>query len=236
MEILLELRNLGVRYGAVKAVDSLSLKVPRGKIVCLLGANGAGKSSTLRAISGLQSFEGDILFRGISIRGLPAHLLVQKGMVHCPEGRGVLGDLSVGENLDLGAYTRRDAEGVTKDRDHVLKLFPRLAERLNQKAGTLSGGEQQMLALGRSLMARPQLLLLDEPSLGLAPQVAELILETVQQVCADGVSVLLVEQNAAAALDISHHAYVLENGRLALEGTASQVAGDERVRKAYLGA
>ena len=234
-ESILELKGLEVRYGAVLAVAGLFLRVPRGRTVCLLGANGAGKSSTLRAVSGLEPFKGEILFKGASIRGLPAHELVRRGLVHCPEGRGVLPDLSVDENLDLGAYVRRDKAGIAQDRDRVLSLFPRLAERLKQKAGTLSGGEQQMLALGRSLMARPELLLLDEPSLGLAPQVAELILETMAHISAEGVSVLLVEQNAAAALDISQHATVLENGRLALEGPAEQVARDERVRKAYLG-
>jgi branched-chain amino acid transport system ATP-binding protein len=235
MEVMLELDALEVRYGAVRAVQGLTLRVPRRQTICLLGANGAGKSSTLRAVSGLEPFSGSVRFKGESIAGLPAHQLVRRGMVHCPEGRGVLAGLSVGENLDLGAYIRRDRAGIRRDRDYVFSLFPRLAERLKQKAETLSGGEQQMLAMGRALMARPELLLLDEPSLGLAPQVVELILETVQRVCAEGVSVLLVEQNAAAALDISHYAYVLETGRLVLEGPAAQVAMDERVRKAYLG-
>ncbi len=232
---VLELRSLTVRYGQATAVDGLSLSVSRGSIVCLLGANGAGKTSTLRAVSGLQTFEGTALFHGEPIRGLAPHLLVRRGLAHCPEGRGVLAELSVDENLDLGAYTRRDRRAVARDREHVLALFPRLGERLRQKAGTLSGGEQQMLALGRALMARPSLLLLDEPSLGLAPQMVELILETVSGIRSEGISVLLVEQNASAALAISDYAYVLENGRLALEGPAREVSGDPRVRAAYLG-
>ncbi|HTB21992.1 MAG TPA: ABC transporter ATP-binding protein [bacterium] len=235
MENILELKAVEVAYGAIKAVQGLTLCVPRGKIVCLIGANGAGKSSTLRAISGLEPFKGSILFKSAPTAGLPVHHLVRRGLVHCPEGRGVLAGLSVEENLDLGAYTRGDPAGVRSDRDHVFGLFPRLAERVKQKAETLSGGEQQMLALGRALMARPELLLLDEPSLGLAPQVTELILETVSRICSEGVSVLLVEQNAAAALEIGHYAYVLETGRLALEGPAAEVARDERVRMAYLG-
>jgi len=235
MDDLLRLTDVEVSYGAVRAVDRLSLRVPRGRTVCLIGANGAGKSSTLRAVSGLEPFGGDITFKGLPCAGVPVHELVKRGLVHCPEGRGVLAGLSVKENLDLGSYARSDRAGIGRDWDHVLGLFPRLGERLKQKAGTLSGGEQQMLALGRALMARPDLLLLDEPSLGLAPQVAELILETVQRVCAEGVSVLLVEQNANAALGISHYAYVLETGRLVLEGPAESVARDERVRTAYLG-
>jgi branched-chain amino acid transport system ATP-binding protein len=235
MDKILELKSVDVSYGAIRAVEGLSLCVPRGKTVCLIGANGAGKSSTLRAISGLEPYKGSILFKGAPTAGVPVHQLVRRGMVHCPEGRGVLAGLSVGENLDLGAYTRDDSAGIRRDRDHVFDLFPRLAERVKQKAETLSGGEQQMLALGRALMASPDLLLLDEPSLGLAPQVTELILETVQRVCSEGMSVLLVEQNAAAALEISHYAYVLETGRLALEGPSDQVARDERVRLAYLG-
>jgi branched-chain amino acid transport system ATP-binding protein len=234
-EPILAVSNLSVRYGAIQALQSLDLTVPRGTTVCLIGANGAGKTSTLAALSGLVPFEGDVQFQGQSLKGVPTHQLVHRGLVHCPEGRGVLAGLTVAENLDLGAYIRHDKGGIARDWDHVLSLFPRLEERLKQKAGTLSGGEQQMLAIGRALMARPQLLLLDEPSLGLAPQVVELILDTVQKICAEGVSVLLVEQNASAALAISHHAYVLETGRLVLQGPASQVADDERVKKAYLG-
>jgi branched-chain amino acid transport system ATP-binding protein len=235
MEPILRVEGLSVDYGAVRAVDRLSLSVDRGRTVCLIGANGAGKTSTLKAISALLPHGGSVRFQGADLDGVPPHQLVQRGLVHCPEGRGVLAGLTVAENLDLGAYTRRDQGAVAADLDHVLSLFPRLKERLKQKAGTLSGGEQQMLAMGRALMAKPQLLLLDEPSLGLAPQVAELILDTVERICAEGVSVLLVEQNANAALAISHYAYVLETGKLALEGPAAEVAADERVKKAYLG-
>jgi branched-chain amino acid transport system ATP-binding protein len=235
MDPILAVEMLTVDYGAVRAVDGLSLAVPRGRTVCLLGANGAGKTSTLKAISALLPCGGSVRFQGADLAGVPPHQLVRRGLVHCPEGRGVLAGLTVAENLDLGAYTRRDKAAVAADLGHVLSLFPRLKERLKQKAGTLSGGEQQMLAMGRALMAKPQLLLLDEPSLGLAPQVAELILDTVERICAEGVSVLLVEQNANAALAISHYAYVLETGKLALEGPAAEVAADERVQKAYLG-
>ena len=234
-EAILQVRGLSVSHGAIQALRGLDLEVPRGHTVCLIGANGAGKTSTLAALSGLVPHTGQVLFQGQDLRGVPTHQRVQRGLMHCPEGRGVLAGLTVAENLDLGAYTRRDKAAVARDLDHVLGLFPRLGERLKQKAGTLSGGEQQMLAIGRALMARPQLLLLDEPSLGLAPQVVELILDTVQRICAEGVSVLLVEQNASAALGISQHAYVLEGGHLVLEGPAAQVAGDERVKKAYLG-
>jgi branched-chain amino acid transport system ATP-binding protein len=232
---ILQVAQLTLDYGAVRAVDGLSLTVPRGRTVCLIGSNGAGKTSTLKAISALLPYGGTVQFQGTDLAGVPPHQLVQRGLVHCPEGRGVLASLTVAENLDLGAYTRRDHAAVAADLAHVLNLFPRLKERLKQKAGTLSGGEQQMLAMGRALMAKPRLLLLDEPSLGLAPQVAELILDTVERICAEGVSVLLVEQNANAALAISHYAYVLETGKLALEGPAAEVAADDRVKKAYLG-
>ena len=232
---ILSVKSLSVSYGAVKAVQGVSFHVPLGRTVCLVGGNGAGKTSILKALSGLVPCEGELSFKSSNLKAVPPPVRVKQGLVHCPEGRGVFPDLSVHENLSVGAYTRKDPVSVAKDLDYVLGLFPRLAERLKQKAGTLSGGEQQMLAMGRALMAKPDLLLLDEPSLGLAPQVVELILETVQRICSEGVSVLLVEQNASAALDISHYAYVLENGRIALEGAASDVAKDERVRKAYLG-
>jgi branched-chain amino acid transport system ATP-binding protein len=234
-EPLLAINGLTVSYGAVHAVQDVNFKVPLGQTVCLVGANGAGKTSILRAISGLVPSEGRITFKDTDLAKVPVHVRVKQGLVHCPEGRGVFPELTVRENLMLGAYTRRDPGGVAKDMDYVLGLFPRLAERLKQKAGTLSGGEQQMLAMGRALMARPELLMLDEPSLGLAPQVVEMILETVQAICKQGVSVLLVEQNASLALEISHYAYVLETGRVVLEGEAETVAKDERVKKAYLG-
>jgi branched-chain amino acid transport system ATP-binding protein len=234
-QALLTVDNLSVDYGAVHAVQAVSFKVPLGQTVCLIGANGAGKTSILKALSGLIPSQGQMLFKGADLQPVPAHVRVKHGLVHCPEGRGVFPDLTVRENLSLGAYIRKDPAGVEKDLDYVLGLFSRLAERMSQKAGTLSGGEQQMLAIGRALMARPELLMLDEPSLGLAPQVVEMILDTVQAICKQGVSVLLVEQNASLALEISHHAYVLETSRVALEGPAAEVAKDERVRKAYLG-
>ena len=232
---LLTVEKLQVHYGAVHAVQELSFQVPLGQTVCLIGANGAGKTSILRALSGLIPCQGSLVFKGADLQSLPAPVRVKHGLVHCPEGRGVFPDLTVRENLALGAYVRRDPAGVAKDLDYVLGLFSRLAERLGQKAGTLSGGEQQMLAIGRALMARPELLMLDEPSLGLAPQVVEMILDTVQTISRQGVSVLLVEQNASLALEISQQAYVLENGRVALAGEAAVVAKDERVKKAYLG-
>jgi branched-chain amino acid transport system ATP-binding protein len=235
-DAILQVEGLEVSYGAVQAVQDLCFEVPRGTTVCLVGANGAGKSSILRALSGLIPCRGRLNFKGSSLAGVPPHVRVKQGLVHCPEGRGVFPEMSVRENLALGAYTRQDAMSVARDLDYVLGLFPRLAERLLQSAGTLSGGEQQMLAMGRALMAKPELLMLDEPSLGLAPQVVEMLLETVQTVCRQGVSVLLVEQNASLALEISHHAYVLETGQLVLEGTAQAVAKDGRVQKAYLGA
>jgi branched-chain amino acid transport system ATP-binding protein len=233
---LLKVEGLSVSYGAVRAVQGVSFEVAAGRTVCLVGANGAGKSSILRALSGLIPCQGALSFKGSDLAAVPAHVRVKQGLVHCPEGRGVFPEMSVRENLQLGAYSRHDAAGVAKDLDYVLGLFPRLAERLKQSAGTLSGGEQQMLAMGRALMAQPQLLMLDEPSLGLAPQVVEMILETVQAICRQGVSVLLVEQNAALALEISHQAYVLETGQVVLHGPAADVAQDERVQKAYLGA
>ena len=233
--LLLNVEGLSVDYGAVQAVQGVSFNVPLGQTVCLVGANGAGKTSILKALSGLVPCQGALTLKGVALQGVPAHVRVKQGLIHCPEGRGVFPEISVRENLELGAYTRRDPVNVTKDFDYVLGLFPRLAERLKQKAGTLSGGEQQMLAMGRALMARPELLMLDEPSLGLAPQVVEMILETVQAICKQGVSVLLVEQNASLALEISHYAYVLETGKIVLEGSAGSVSKDERVKKAYLG-
>jgi branched-chain amino acid transport system ATP-binding protein len=232
---LLELKGVSVSYGPVRALEGLALRVEEASIVCLIGANGAGKSSTLRAISGLSPCEGSIRFKGEELGPLATHERVRRGLVHCPEGRGVLPDLSVEENLALGACVRTDTKSVRRDLERVLALFPRLKERLRQGSGTLSGGEQQMLAVGRALMSEPRLLMLDEPSLGLAPQVAELILETVETIRAGGVGVLLVEQNASAALEIGQYAYVLENGRLALEGSAAEIADHPAVRTAYLG-
>jgi branched-chain amino acid transport system ATP-binding protein len=233
---LLEIKNLSIFYDAVQALRGISLAVPKGSIVCLIGANGAGKSTVLRAISGLKRpASGEILFHSRSIAAKEPHELVRSGIVQSPEGRGVFPNLSIEENLDLGAYVRNDHAGIKKDIERVYALFPRLRERTKQLAGTLSGGEQQMLAMGRALMARPELLLLDEPSLGLAPQVIELIFETIEKINREGTTILLVEQNAQLALETSRYAYVLETGSVLLEGEASKVLSDPRVKEAYLG-
>ncbi len=235
-ENILEIKNLSVFYDAIQALRGVNLSVPKGTIVCLIGANGAGKSTVLRAISGVKkTSSGDILFNGQSIVASATHEIVKRGIVQCPEGRGIFSNLTVEENLDLGAYVRQDQNLIKKDLEHVYLLFPRLKERRKQSAGTLSGGEQQMLAIGRALMARPQLLLLDEPSLGLAPQVIELIFETIQKINAEGTTILLVEQNAQLALEASRYAYVLETGNILLEGPAEQVLENPKVKEAYLG-
>jgi len=235
-EPLLEIRDLSVFYEAVQALRGVSLKVPQGSVVSLIGANGAGKSTVLRAISGLKKpTQGDILFHGKSIVQKRPEELVKLGIVQSPEGRGVFPNLTIEENLDLGAFVRTDKAQIKKDLEKIDALFPRLAERKSQFAGTLSGGEQQMLAIGRALMARPELLLLDEPSLGLAPQLIELIFETIGQINRAGTTILLVEQNAQLALEASHYAYVLETGSTLLEGEASKVLHDPRVKAAYLG-
>lgn len=223
-------------YDAIQALRGVSLNVPQGSIACLIGANGAGKTTVLRAVSGTkQPAGGEILFKGQVLSGLAPHALVRMGIVQCPEGRGVFPNLTVGENLDLGAYVRHDHAEIRKDLDHVYTLFLRLKERHKQMAGTLSGGEQQMLAIGRALMARPQLLLLDEPSLGLAPQVIELIFETIARINREGTTILLVEQNAQLALETSRYAYVLETGEIILEGEAAEVLENPKVKQAYLG-
>jgi branched-chain amino acid transport system ATP-binding protein len=235
-EPLLEIKDLSVFYDAVQALRGVSLTVPKGSIVCLIGANGAGKSTVLRAISGLKRpASGEISFHSRSITAKEPHELVRSGIVQSPEGRGVFPNLSIEENLDLGAYVRHDHAEIKKDLERVYALFPRLQERTKQLAGTLSGGEQQMLAMGRALMARPELLLLDEPSLGLAPQVIELIFETIEKINREGTTILLVEQNAQLALETSRYAYVLETGSILLEGEASEVLNDPRVKEAYLG-
>jgi branched-chain amino acid transport system ATP-binding protein len=233
---LLELRGLEVAYGGIRAVRGVDMVVAPGEMVALIGANGAGKSSTLRAISGVQRVVADsVRYRGEAIGGLPSHQLVRRGLVMVPEGRGVFPQLSVEENLAMGAYIRADAAAIRADRDRVYGLFPRLAERRAQTGGTLSGGEQQMLAIGRALMARPTLLLLDEPSMGLAPIVVQKIFEIIASVAAEGVTVLLVEQNAHAALTIAQRAYVMESGEIVLSGDTRTLAADPRVRAAYLG-
>jgi branched-chain amino acid transport system ATP-binding protein len=233
---LLEVKGLQVRYGAIQALHDVSLSVERGKIVTLIGCNGAGKSTTLRAVSGmLKPAGGSIAFDGQPIAGVPPHRLLRMGLVHAPEGRGIFANLSVSENLSLGAFARSDHAEIEKDRERALGLFPRLRERIHQNAGTLSGGEQQMLAIARALLSRPRLLLLDEPSLGLAPQIVQVIFRIIREINESGTTILLVEQNAHMALQVSHHAYVLEVGRIALQGPAHDLAKSDAVRKAYLG-
>ncbi len=232
---LLEVKGLEVRYGGIRAVKGIDLAVGEGELVCLIGANGAGKSSTLRAISGMiSSAPGAVRYAGRDLAGQRAHQRARAGLVLVPEGRGVFPQLTVEENLTLGAYARADA-GVGADRERVFGLFPRLRERRAQTGGTLSGGEQQMLAIGRAIMSRPKLLLLDEPSMGLAPIVVQLIFEVIQEINAGGVTCLLVEQNARAALRLAGRAYVMESGTIALAGPAARLAHDPRVIEAYLG-
>jgi branched-chain amino acid transport system ATP-binding protein len=233
---MLQLENVNVFYGAIHALRNVSITVNSGEVVTLIGANGAGKSTTLRAITGLLSPKsGTILFEGEPIAGVPAHKLVARGISMSPEGRGVFANLTVLENLEMGAYLKTDRKQIADDLDRGFTLFPRLKERAKQRAGTLSGGEQQMLAMARALMSRPKLLLLDEPSLGLAPLVCQTIFSTIDEIKAAGTTVLLVEQNANAALKHSDRGYVLETGEVILEGSASDVAANPRVREAYLG-
>jgi branched-chain amino acid transport system ATP-binding protein len=235
-EPLLTVTDLHVAYGVITALTGVSLTVGKGEIVALIGANGAGKTSTLRAVSGmLKPKQGSISLGGVVTTGKPSNELVPLGLAHAPEGRGIFLNLSVDENLTLGAYLRNDADGIEADRQQMFELFPRLLERRHQRSGTLSGGEQQMLAVARALMSRPQLLLLDEPSLGLAPQVIEKIFAILRMVNERGVSILLVEQNAHLALGICHYAYVLETGAVVMEGLGKDLLASEEIRKAYLG-
>lgn len=235
-EPMLKINNIDVYYGAIHALKGISLEVKEGEIVTLIGANGAGKSTTLRTISGLlKPKTGSITFLGQDIAGVRAHEIVKKGISQVPEGRRVFAEMTVMENLDLGAFVRKDKAGIQQDLKHVFELFPRLEERKNQSAGTLSGGEQQMLAMGRALMSRPKLLLLDEPSMGLAPLLIKEIFNIIVDINKSGTTVLLVEQNANMALSIAHRAYVLETGRITLSGSAKELAASEDVRKAYLG-
>ena len=235
-DALLSIRDLVVHYGVIRALSGISLEVPRGRIVALIGANGAGKSTTLRAISGLvRPTSGAVEFQGCSIAGLPSHEIVALGVAQAPEGRGIFLNLTVRENLDLGAYLRRDRAGIDADRERAYALFPILKERSGQVSGTLSGGEQQMLAVARALMSRPTLLLLDEPSLGLAPQFVDRIFQVIQEINEAGVSLLLVEQNANMALQVAHHAYVLETGAIVMQGSGRELLASPEVRKAYLG-
>src|SRR4051812_49275449 len=233
---LLEVKDLDVHYGGIHALKGVSFSVDEGKIVTLIGANGAGKTTTLRAISGLlKPTRGSVVFAGQAITGLPAHAIVGRGLAHVPEGRGIFANLTVGENLQLGAYLRGDAAAVARDRERALELFPRIRERLDQNAGTLSGGEQQMLAIARALLARPRLLLLDEPSLGLAPQIVQRIFQILTTIVAEGTTILLVEQNAHMALAVATTAHVLEVGALVTSGPAAELARDDKIRRAYLG-
>ena len=233
---MLEVKVLEVYYGGIHAVKGISLRVEDGQIVTLIGSNGAGKSTTLHTISGLiKPRSGNILFDGTDITGTPAHKIVASGLVQVPEGRHVFANMSVMENLDMGAYLRKDKDGIEKDKKKVFELFPRLFERKNQLSGTLSGGEQQMLAMGRALMERPRVLLLDEPSMGLAPLLVKEIFSIIKTINEEGTTVLLVEQNANMALSIADYAYVLETGRITLSGPAADLSASEAVRKAYLG-
>ncbi|MFX2482284.1 ABC transporter ATP-binding protein [Serratia marcescens] len=234
-EALLSVKRLKVSYGGIHAVKGIDFTVNAGEQVTLIGANGAGKTSSLRALTGLQPFEGDILFDGCSIRGAPPHRLLQRGLVMVPEGRGIFTRLTVRENLQLGAYARRDKSAVRQDFERVCATFPRLSERLHQPAGLLSGGEQQMVAMGRALLSRPRLLILDEPSMGLAPIVVEAIFTVIKQLVRDGVTLLLVEQNARLALESTDRAYVLDSGSLSHSGRSAEMLDDEKIKQIYLG-
>ena len=236
MEKMLEIKDINVYYGAIHAIKGISLTVNKGEIVTLIGANGAGKSTTLRTISGLlKPKTGSIEFMGKNISAIPAHQIVKEGISQVPEGRRIFAEMTVIENLELGAFTRTDKTTIEEDMQMVFRRFPRLEERREQLAGTLSGGEQQMLAMGRALMSRPKLLLLDEPSMGLAPLLIKEIFSIIEDINQTGTTVLLVEQNANMALSIANRAYVLETGRITLSGDAKELAASEEIRKAYLG-
>jgi branched-chain amino acid transport system ATP-binding protein len=234
--VLLKVNDLHTSYGKIEALKGISIEVNEGEIVTLIGANGAGKSTTLKTISGqLSPKEGTIEFDGNVINGMPAHKVTARGIIQVPEGRRIFPRMTVKENLELGAFLRKDKEGIDQSFERVFELFPRLKERIAQKGGTLSGGEQQMLAMGRGLMANPKLLMLDEPSMGLAPVVVETIFEIIAQLNRDDITILLVEQNAHMALSIADRGYVLETGTIALEGPGKELLENEAVRKAYLG-
>ena len=236
MSALLSVSQLAVSYGGIRAVKGIDLEVHRGEMVCIVGANGAGKTTTIKAIAGLvPRAGGEISYDGAPTAGARAFELVRRGLALVPEGRGVFGQLTVAENLAMGAYTRDDTDGIDADRERMLELFPRLKERFTQSAGTLSGGEQQMLAIARALMSRPRLLLLDEPSMGLAPLIVEKIFEIIAGVARDGVTILLVEQNALLALEVCQRAYVMESGLITLSGAAADLLDNPQVRAAYLG-
>ena len=235
-DLMLRIEDLHVFYGGIHALKGINIEVPAGKIVALVGANGAGKSTTLRTVSGLvRARQGKIEFQGIDITRESAHHIVEMGLAMVPEGRRIFPNLTVWENLLLGSYTRRDKEEIKEDLDWVFRIFPRLKERVRQKGGTLSGGEQQMLAVARALMSRPHLLMMDEPSLGLAPLLVKEIFNIIREINQNGTTILLIEQNAKAALQIAHYAYVLETGSVVLEGRGKELLENEKVRKAYLG-
>ncbi|MET9412938.1 ABC transporter ATP-binding protein [Streptomyces klenkii] len=236
MTALLEVENLRVAYGKIEAVKGISFSVEAGRIVTLIGTNGAGKTTTLRTLSGLlKPLAGTIRFDGRPLNGVPAHRIVALGLAHSPEGRHIFPRLTIAENLQLGAFLRKDGEGIAKDVQRVYDLFPILGERARQAAGTLSGGEQQMLAMGRALMSRPKLLMLDEPSMGLSPIMMQRIMATITELKASGTTILLVEQNARAALSLADRGHVMEIGKIVLSGTGADLLHDESVRKAYLG-
>lgn len=233
---MLEISDLVCRYGKVEAIKGMSLSIKQGQLVALIGANGAGKSTTLRSISGvLPSASGRIIFEGQDITHCSAREILARGISHCPEGRRVFPDMTVEENLDMGAYLRSDADGMRADKDRIFTQFPRLAERRRQVAGTMSGGEQQMLAIGRSLMSRPKLAMFDEPSLGLAPNIVEQVFEIIDGIRQSGTTVLMVEQNAYSALDMCDYAYLMEAGSIVLSGKGSELIDNDHIRQAYLG-
>ena len=233
---LLEVKNLDVHYGVIQAIKDVSFEVNEGEIVTLIGANGAGKTTTMQSIMGLiHPSHGEICYDGQKINGIPSHKIVKLGMTQVPEGRRIFSELTVYENLLMGAYTRTDKDGIEKDFKDIYALFPRLEERRNQIAGTLSGGEQQMLAMGRAIMSKPKLLMLDEPSMGLSPLLVDQVFEIIKHFHETGTTILLVEQNANKSLAISDRAYVLENGKIVLTGTGKELLASEEIKKAYLG-
>ena len=233
---MLEVKDLEVYYGMIQAIKGISFEVNKGEVIALIGANGAGKTTTLHTITGLLSpKKGSVMFEGKDITKIPAHKIVSMGMAHVPEGRRVFADLSVYENLKLGAYTRKDKENLNKDLESIYERFPRLAERKNQSAGTSSGGEQQMLAMGWALMSKPSIILMDEPSMGLSPILVNEIFDIIESISKSGTTVLLVEQNAKKALSIADRAYVLETGKIVTSGKASELLEDDSIKKAYLG-
>ncbi|AOL04732.1 MULTISPECIES: ABC transporter ATP-binding protein [Burkholderia] len=233
---MLKIKGLQVNYGGIQAVKGVDMEVRQGELVTLIGANGAGKTTTMKAITGLKAYSaGDIEYEGKSIKGMPTHELLKRGLAMVPEGRGIFARMSIVENMQMGAYLRNDSEQIKKDVDRMFGFFPRLKERATQLAGTLSGGEQQMLAMSRAILSKPKLLLLDEPSMGLSPIMVEKIFEVVREISKEGITVLLVEQNARLALQAADRGYVMDSGTVTMEGDAKQMLDDPKVRAAYLG-